>query len=85
MLTGKNLFFVGIALAVAAVLFAGCRYYQVTEAGTGKIYYTKDVDYKKGGAVGFKDAKTDAKVVLQSSEVQKINKKQFKAAVCPGK
>lgn len=69
------------ALLIAA-LAAGCGgHYKVTDPASGKAYYTTDVDHARNGAIEFKDARTDSKVTLMSSEVKKISKKDFKAAV----
>ncbi len=69
------------ALLMATVM-AGCSsYYKVTDPASGKEYFTKDVDRGgRGGAVEFKDARTNAQVTLVSSEVLKIDKKAFEAA-----
>jgi hypothetical protein len=65
-----------------AVMLGGCAsYYQVSDVATGKVYYTKDIEHKKGGALGFEDAKTKSEVTLQSTEVKKINKEQFNVGV----
>jgi hypothetical protein len=65
-----------------AVMLGGCAsYYQVSDVTTGKVYYTNDLHYKKGGALGFKDAKTNSEVILQSTEVKKIKKDQFNVGV----
>ncbi len=71
------------SVVVAACLLSGCTsYYQVTDPASGRTFYTTDVDQsKKGGFVEFTDAKTKAQVTLQSSEVTKISKDQYKAAV----
>ena len=65
-----------------AVMLGGCAsYYQVSDVTTGKVYYTKDLHQKKGGAIGFEDAKTKSEITLQSSEVKKINKEKFNVGV----
>jgi hypothetical protein len=65
-----------------AMMLGGCAsYYQVSDVTTGKVYYTKDIDHKKGGAVEFEDAKTRSEITLQSSEVKKINKEKFNVGV----
>jgi hypothetical protein len=70
------------ALLLLALFIAGCTsYYKVSDVATGKVYYTKELAEKKGGAVAFKDAKTNATITLQSSEVQKIDEKQFDVGV----
>lgn len=66
-----------LALAVL-VLCLGCsRRYRVTDPDTGAVYYTRDVDKRDSGAAEFTDAKTKAKVTLQSSVVVRITKEEF--------
>jgi len=61
---------------------AGCGgYYMVKDPSTGNIYYTDKIDEEKGGAVKFKDAKTETSVTIQNSEVKKISKKEYKSAL----
>jgi len=62
----------------------GGRYYRVTDPASGRVYYTRDVDEigkklwkRHTGSVDFKDAKTGAKVTLQSSQVQKIPEAEY--------
>lgn len=70
-----------VLCALAAVL-AGCTtYYRVSDPAGTKEYYTTDIDETKTGAISFKDEKTGSEVRLQSSEVKKISKDEFKAAV----
>lgn len=68
-------------LLFALLALAGCggHHYRVTDTSSGRVYYTRDVDTKRRtGAVDFKDAKTGAKVTLQSSQVEKISKAQYR-------
>lgn len=59
-------------------LLVGCTYYRVVDPVGGKEYFTTKVKQAgKSGAVTIKDAKTGAKVTLQSSEVHKISKERF--------
>lgn len=63
---------------------AGCAYYEVRDPDTGKLYYTTNWDkdrYKRAGHVDFKDAKSGARVVLDSSEVRSIPPAEYHAAV----
>jgi hypothetical protein len=53
----------------------------VKDPNTGNIYYTDSIDKEKGGAIEFKDAKTDNSVTIQNSEVKKISKKEYKNAL----
>jgi hypothetical protein len=82
MLTKKTI----LTSALTAMLFlsatAYAKYYQVTDNATGKVYYTKNIDHKGGGAIRFKDARTGDKITLQSTTVNKINKEQFKQESC---
>ena len=69
-----------ILTLVLLACVAGCagHYYRVTDPGSGRVYYTRDVDTKRrSGSVDFKDAKTGAKVTLQSSQVQKITEAEY--------
>lgn len=67
---------------VAASLLGGCTsHYKVTDPASGKVFYTTDIDRERSGVITFEDERTDADVTLTSSEVQKISKKEFKAAV----
>lgn len=65
---------------LAGIIGCGGSYYQVKDPATGNVYYTKDIKQSET-AVKFKDAKTDAEVTLQNSEVKKISSKEFKMSV----
>ena len=71
-----------LILCVLFVVFlAGCgSYYRVTDPVSKNVYYTEDIDKMKNGAISFEDAVTGQKVTIQSSEVQKIDDKEFKQA-----
>ena len=66
-------------LVVFGLSACGGGYYKVVDPTTDKVYYTKDLDEDKGGAIKIKDANTGSTVTLQNSEVTKINKEEFKA------
>jgi hypothetical protein len=69
---------VSLSCAAVALMAAGCTsYYKVTDPTTGKIYYTTELKSKSSGATTLKDARTGDAVVLQNSEVDKINKEEF--------
>jgi hypothetical protein len=73
-----------ILLALPVVIVAACggRHYRVTDPSSGRVYYTRDVDEKRrSGSVEFKDAKTGAKVTLQSSQVEKISEAEYTKAL----
>ena len=57
----------------------GGGYYKVTDPSTDKVYYTKDIEKEKGGAVKIIDANTGSMVTLQNSEVMEINKEEYNA------
>lgn len=69
-------------VGVMLVWAAGCTsYYQVSDPGGSKMYYTTDIDSTDNGAIKIKDAKTGAAVTLQSSEVKEISKEEYEAAL----
>ncbi len=72
----------GILCGMAGLL-GGCGsdYYRVNHPTTDKVYYTKEIDRAKAGAVTFKDEKSGNTVSLQSSEVKKISKEEFQAGM----
>ena len=71
-----------LIIALTGAALAGCSsYYRITDPSSGKQYYTKDIDSDRSGAVEFKDAQTGSRVTLQNSEVAKIKKDEYKAAV----
>lgn len=72
------------ALAGLMLIAAGCSsYYRVSDPAGSKTYYTKDIDRDRDGTIQFEDSRTRSKVTMQSSEVTKIDKKEFDAAVKP--
>jgi uncharacterized protein YceK len=73
--------FFAILVLASFVTLVGCAtYHKVTDPASGNVYYTKKLKTQKGGAVMFTDDRTGAKVTLQSSQVQKIPKKEYKEA-----
>lgn len=70
-----------IAFALCVVL-AGCTtYYQVHDPSTDSTYYTTKIDQEDGGGVSLKDARTNAQVTVQTSEVMEITAEQYDAAI----
>jgi hypothetical protein len=70
--------FVVIIVSILTLTIAGCgTYYKITEPGSGRVYYTDDIE-RKNGSIEFKDAKTGSTVTLQNSEVLKISKEDYK-------
>jgi hypothetical protein len=67
-----------VLLLAALITLAGCaKYYEVKDPGTGKLYFTNDLNYNKSGSVQFHDIKSNVGVTLQSSEVRKISEEEF--------
>jgi hypothetical protein len=65
----------------AAVMLCGCAsYYKVTDPGSGRVYYTHNIDHKGNGVIRFKDDATKTRVTLPASEVMKITRDQYKAS-----
>ncbi len=77
----------GAALLAPVVFLSGCAgHYQVTDPASGKVFYTRDVDRsKREGYIEFTDQASGAEITLQSSEVKKISKDEYNAAVGKGK
>lgn len=71
-----------LAAVLACAFLTGCtRYYEVTDPGTGKSYYTKNIGRKRSGAVTLVDAKTKARITLQTSEIRRIHKDTFREKI----
>ena len=64
-----------ILIGLISLMSFGCAptYYKITDTATNREYYTQRVVRKASGSVEFIDAKTKAKVTLQSSEVRPIS------------
>jgi len=69
-----------VVVLLTLSLAACAHYYKVTDAASGKVFYTQCVDHK-GSAVEFKDAQTGGAVTLQNSEITKIDKQAYETAV----
>lgn len=78
--TGSSSKVVLAVLLGASMTLGACKHYRVTDLSSGSTYYTKKVHHKDGGAVSFRDVRTDTKVTVQSSEVDRITKSEFKQA-----
>lgn len=67
---------------VLLYILGGCAsYYRVTDPRTEKVYYTKDIDKKSGGAIVIKDKRTNKKITLQDSEIEKISKEDYNVGI----
>ena len=63
-------------------MMLGCTtYYQVKDPSTGSMYYSTKIEEERGGAVSLKDARTNAQVTIQNSEVMEITPDQYDAAI----
>jgi hypothetical protein len=66
------------AVAVSGLLATACTsYFKVTDPTSGSVYYTEKVERTSGGAVTFTDARTEAEVTIQNSEVKEISSKEY--------
>jgi hypothetical protein len=81
-MTSRSTIFTGIL--GAAMLFAttGCTsYYKVTDPTTGRSYYATGVENLSSGATRLTDERTKTEVTIQNSQVEKITKDQYEAAL----
>src|SRR3954470_16698037 len=72
-----------LTVMTVIAMAAGCastKYYKVTDATTGKPYYTQEIA-KNANAIQFKDAKTGAATTLQNSQVLEIDKAAYSAGL----
>ena len=68
-----------VSCVMVAGMLAGCeQYYQVTDPESGKVYYTRWLDRKAGGAYCFTDERTSAEVTLQNTEVLKLSPEAYR-------
>lgn len=58
---------------------SGRDYYKVRDPQTGRVFYTKDMDRHKNGAVTLVDGASQQQITLQNSNVQPITKDMFYA------
>jgi len=71
-----------VSMLVLFLLAGGCTsYYIVKDPSSGMTYFTTDVDEKRSGAVTLEDEKTGAQVTIQNSEIRKVKKDAYKAAM----
>ena len=67
-----------IALCALASVAACTTYYEVTDPTTGRVYYSTDIEDRKGGAVTLVDDRNGAEVTVQNSEIREISKDTYK-------
>lgn len=76
----KSLSWIMVPLSIGLLVTACATYYRVKDPNTGNLYYTEKVK-RDGGAAMFKDARTNAEVTIQNSEIMEITKDEYKAGV----
>jgi hypothetical protein len=79
-----------LLLTALAGLAGGCSmphvlgmgsYYAVTDPGTGRVYYTDDLEREPRGVVEFRDPVSGASISLRSAEVREIGADEFRAGL----
>jgi hypothetical protein len=68
-------------MVMVLCVLAGCSYYKITDPRTSKVYYTTGIDERKSGAVVITDKKTNKKVTLQDTEIEKISKEAYNVGI----
>jgi len=71
-----------VAVVMLCTSCAANTYFQVTDPGSGKVFYTQEIK-RNGSAVEFRDAKTAGVVTLQNSEIVQITQQAYNQAVPP--
>jgi hypothetical protein len=66
---------------VAGMAGCGSNYYSVKDPLGGGIYFTKEVEVVRGGAVKFTDGRSGAIVTIQNSAVKEITEQEFNVGV----
>ena len=71
-----------LLIALLTLASTGCKsYYEVKDLRTDKVYYTRNIDRWKAGAIRFKDANSAYTVTLTTHEFKKIQKADYSTAV----
>lgn len=70
-----------IVLSLCFMMMGCTTYYQVRDPSTGSTYYSTKIEEERGGAVSLKDARTNAQVTIQNSEVMELTPDQYDAAI----
>ncbi len=70
-----------ILLGGLGLMIAGCSYYEVTDTGSGRTYYTRMITDRWGGSIAFEDARTGDDVVLRNYQVHKVTHDQYDAGI----
>ena len=67
----------GFVLAAGGVVSGCTSYYQVTDPGTNRVYYTEKLDRRDSGTVRFKDARSGEEITLPASAIKEIPREQY--------
>ena len=71
----------GLLTCVLSLMMAGCsHYYRVTDPGSGKTYYTTDID-ERSGRVKFMDDRTRNTIILHAAELSEMSEDEYGAEV----
>ena len=65
----------------AGSLSACAKHFRVLDSDTGTTYLTKSVKKHRSGSISFTDSVSDRRVSLDSWELEKLDKHEYKAAV----
>lgn len=72
-----------LSMSLLCLTAAGCVYYRVDDADSGRTYYTTNWDvvhYPYTGNTKFNDRKTGKTIQLQEWEAEQISRDEFMAA-----
>jgi hypothetical protein len=79
-------------VCAAPLLLAGCSmphvaglgsYYAITDATSGRTYYSDNISREARGVVEFEDASNGARVSIPSATVREISRAEFRAGRAP--
>ncbi|HSZ57671.1 MAG TPA: hypothetical protein VK797_18560 [Tepidisphaeraceae bacterium] len=70
----------GLILAAGGIVSGCTSYYEVSDPGTNRVYYTEKLDRRDSGTVRFKDARTGDEITLPASAIKEIPKEQYEVA-----
>jgi hypothetical protein len=71
-----------VGALLLTLIASGCSYYKVTDPTSGRSYYTRRVERNTTTLmVNIKDARTGQAKTLATTQIEKISKEEFDAAV----
>jgi hypothetical protein len=65
----------GLVLAAGGIVSGCTSYYEVSDPGTNRVYYTEKLDRRDSGTVRFKDARSGEEITLPASADQRDPKR----------